>query len=161
MEQCPCGTGLSYGECCLPIIRGERPAGTAEELMRSRYSAYVKVETDYIRETTHPKHRDGYDEAGTREWAESAEWQGLEIISVRNGGSEDATGEVEFIARFKEKGEPREHHERALFKREPNGWLFTDGKAVKPQPVVKGEKIGRNDPCSCGSGQKYKKCCGR
>jgi SEC-C motif domain protein len=161
MEQCPCGTGLSYGECCQPIIRGERPAETAEALMRSRYSAYVKVETDYIFETTHPKHREGYDAAGTKEWAESAEWQGLEIISVKDGGADDATGEVEFIARFSEKGEPREHHERALFKREPKGWLFTDGKPVKPQPVVKAVKIGRNDPCVCGSGQKYKKCCGK
>ncbi|WP_027407416.1 preprotein translocase subunit SecA [Anaerovibrio sp. RM50] len=32
---------------------------------------------------------------------------------------------------------------------------------AKKQPVVKGEKIGRNDPCPCGSGKKYKNCCGR
>jgi SEC-C motif domain protein len=77
MELCPCGTGLAYSECCEPIIKGQRPAGTAEALMRSRYSAYVKVETDYIFESTHPKHREGYDHIGTKEWAEKAEWHGL------------------------------------------------------------------------------------
>jgi SEC-C motif domain protein len=104
MEQCPCGSGLAYAECCEPIIKGKRPAQTAEALMRSRYSAYVKVETDYIFETTHPKHREGYDPDGTREWAEGAEWHGLEIVSVKNGGAEDGTGEVEFIARYSENG---------------------------------------------------------
>jgi len=161
MEQCPCGSGLAYAKCCQPIIKGERPAPTAEALMRSRYAAYVKVETDYIFETTHPKHRQGYDAAGTKAWAESAEWLGLEIVSVKDGGAEDVTGEVEFIARYSEKGEPRVHHERALFKKENSGWLFTDGRAVTGQQPIKSQKVGRNDPCTCGSGQKYKKCCGK
>jgi SEC-C motif domain protein len=161
MEQCPCGSGLTYADCCEPLIKGQRTAETAEALMRSRYSAYVKVETDYIFETTHPKHREGYDAEGTKEWAESAEWEGLEIISAKNGGPDDDTGEIEFIARFSENGEPRVHHERALFKKEASGWLFTDGKAAGQQPVVRAPKIGRNEPCSCGSGKKYKKCCGK
>lgn len=161
MELCPCGTGKAYADCCEPIIKGVRPAETAEALMRSRYAAYVKVETDYIFETTHPKHREGYDVAGTKEWAESAEWQALEIISVNGGGSEDTDGEVEFIARFSEKGEPKVHHELALFKKEQAGWLFTDGKAVTQKPIARAPKVGRNDPCTCGSGLKYKKCCGK
>ena len=162
MEQCPCGTGIAYADCCQPIIKGTRPAETAEALMRSRYAAYVKVETDYLLETTHPKHREGYDVEGTREWAENAQWQGLEIISVKGGGKGDATGEVEFIARFSEKGEAKVHHELALFKKEKDAWLFTDGKAVTQQPIVRSSpKLGRNDPCSCGSGQKFKKCCGK
>lgn len=160
MEQCACGTGLAYAECCQPIIKGERPAETAEALMRSRYCAYVNVETDYIFETTHPKHREGYDAEGTREWAEKSEWQGLEIVSVKDGGKDDTTGEVEFVARWKENGEDRVHHERAQFKKENSRWFFTDGKPGSQQPILKGPKIGRNDPCSCGSGQKYKKCCG-
>ncbi|MBJ6726900.1 YchJ family protein [Geomesophilobacter sediminis] len=162
MSQCPCGTGLSYEECCLPAIKGERPAATAEALMRSRYSAYVKVETDYLLETTHPKHRTGYDAAGTKEWAETAEWEGLEIVSVEKGGAEDSTGEVEFIARWKEKGSPRSHHEVALFKKDKEQWFFTDGKMVTAKPVVRtSPKVGRNDPCPCGSNLKYKKCCGK
>ena len=35
-----------------------------------------------------------------------------------------------------------------------------DGSSVKKPVVKKTEKIGRNDPCPCGSGKKYKKCCG-
>ncbi|HJV34059.1 YchJ family protein [Geomonas sp.] len=162
MEQCPCGSGLAYAECCEPVIKGARPAETAEALMRSRYSAYVKVETDYIFETTHPKHREGYDHAGTKQWAESAEWQGLEIVSTKDGGKDDTVGEVEFIARFSEKGKSMVHHERAQFKKEKEGWLFTDGHAAgeRQQPIIS-NKIGRNEPCPCGSGQKYKKCCGK
>jgi SEC-C motif domain protein len=160
MELCPCGTGLAYSECCEPIIKGQRPAGTAEALMRSRYSAYVKVETDYIFESTHPKHREGYDHIGTKEWAEKAEWHGLEIVSTNGGGSADTTGEVEFIARYVEKGKLKVHHELGEFKKENDTWFFTDGKAVAQRPVIS-NKIGRNDPCSCGSGQKYKKCCGK
>jgi SEC-C motif domain protein len=159
MEQCPCGSGLNYTDCCEPIIKGTRHAETAEALMRARYSAYAKVETDFIYESTHPKHREGFDAEGTREWAEGAEWQGLEIISTKNGGPDEATGEVEFIARFSEQGEAKVHHERALFKKEKTGWLFTDGKAAGQQPIVR-SKVGRNDPCPCGSGKKYKKCCG-
>jgi SEC-C motif domain protein len=162
MELCPCGTGSAYADCCQPLIKGERPALSAEALMRSRYSAYVKVETDYIFETTHPKHREGYDVAGTKEWAESAEWQGLEIVSLKDGVGGDTTGEVEFIARYSEKGEAKVHHEVALFKKESTGWLFTDGKSVTRKPTVRSApKIGRNDPCSCGSNLKYKKCCGK
>lgn len=162
MELCPCGSALAYAECCRPIIEGERPAETAEALMRARYAAYVNVETDFIFESTHPKHREGYDAEGTREWAEKSEWLGLEIVATKDGGKDDATGEVEFIARWKEEGQDRVHHERALFKKEKQGWLFTDGKPVTRQPVVRtAPKIGRNDPCSCGSGMKYKKCCGK
>lgn len=161
MELCPCGSGIAYADCCLPVIRGERPAQSAEALMRSRYAAYVKVETDYIFETIHPKHRKGFDAEGTREWAESSEWLGLEIVSAK-GGAEDAMGEVEFVARYNEQGQPRTHHELALFKKEQDRWYFTDGKLVSQRPIVRtSPKIGRNDPCSCGSGQKYKKCCGK
>lgn len=160
MNNCPCGSGTAYSDCCEPVIRGARPAETAEQLMRARYSAYVGAQMDFIFETTHPDHRQGYDHAGTKEWAENSEWQGLEIIAAKQGGPEDAGGEVEFIARFLEKGEPREHHENAHFKRKDGRWLFTEGSMVKPKPIIV-NKIGRNDPCTCGSGLKYKKCCGK
>jgi len=160
MNSCPCGSGISYSDCCEPVVSAARPAETAEQLMRARYSAYVNVQMDFIFETTHPDHRQGYDHAGTKEWAENSEWQGLEIIETQKGGPEDATGEVEFIARFLEKGEAREHHENAHFTRKDGRWLFTEGNMVKPKPIIV-NKIGRNDPCTCGSGLKYKKCCGK
>jgi SEC-C motif-containing protein len=160
MTQCPCGSGLAYETCCEPVIKGVQTAETAAQLMRARYSAYVKVETDFLFETTHPEHRQGYDHKGTREWAESAQWEGLEIVAARNGSAGDASGEVEFIARFREQGARKEHHELALFKKDQGVWFFTDGRFVAPKPIVS-TKVGRNEPCTCGSGQKYKKCCGK
>ncbi len=160
MNNCPCGSGSAYSECCEPAISGAQPAQTAEKLMRARYSAYVNAQMDFIFESTHADHREGYDHKGTREWAENAEWQGLEIIAAKKGGQTDASGEVEFVARFLENGEPREHHENAQFIRENGNWFFTEGKMVKSKPIIS-SKIGRNDPCSCGSGLKYKKCCGK
>lgn len=160
MSNCYCGSGVSYADCCGPIIGGERSAETAERLMRARYSAYVGAKMDFIFESTHPAHREGYDHAGTKEWAESSEWLGLEIVGTTGGGQEDDGGEVEFIARFREKGVPRQHHENAQFKKDNGRWYFCEGVMVKPKPVTV-NKPGRNDPCTCGSGLKYKKCCGK
>lgn len=160
MSNCYCGSGVTYSDCCEPIIGGVQSAKTAEQLMRARYSAYVGAKMDFIFETTHPDHRQGYDHAGTQEWAENSEWLGLEIVNNLKGGPDDTTGEVEFIARFSEKGVPREHHENAQFKKDKGRWYFAEGAMVKPKPVTV-SKIGRNDPCTCGSGLKYKKCCGK
>jgi SEC-C motif-containing protein len=160
MTNCPCGSGATYADCCEPVITGARPAKTAEQLMRARYAAYVGVHIDFLYDSTHPGHRKGYDHEGTKTWAENADWQGLEIVGNRMGGADDATGEVEFIARYREKGLTREHHENALFRKEKGAWFFTEGSMVKPKPLVS-EKVGRNEPCPCGSGAKYKKCCGK
>ncbi|HTP64896.1 MAG TPA: YchJ family protein [Geobacteraceae bacterium] len=160
MDLCPCRSGIAYAECCEPIITGARPAETAEELMRARYSAYARLLTDFLFETTHPDHRRSYDHKGTREWAESAEWEGLEIIATERGKAGDEEGAVEFIARYRLKGTAQEHHELAGFRRKDERWLFTEGKMVKPRPLTV-NKIGRNEPCPCGSGAKYKKCCGK
>jgi len=160
MNRCPCGNNKDYADCCAPVIAGVQPAETAEQLMRARYSAYTRVEMDFIFESTHPDNRKDYDPEGTRTWAENSEWLGLQIINTSKGTTNDTTGEVEFIARFKESGTSREHHENALFKKQDGIWYFSDGQMVKPRPLTV-TKIGRNDPCPCGSGQKYKKCCGK
>jgi len=160
MTICPCGSGAPYSECCEQIISGKQTADTAEQLMRARYSAYVLAKMDFIFESTHPDHREGYDHAGTKEWAETAEWQGLEIINTKKGGVDDSLGEVEFIASFVEKGDKREHHEAGQFKRKDGHWYFTEGQMVRQKPLTV-TKVGRNDQCTCGSGLKYKKCCGK
>lgn len=159
VDKCPCGSGASYAECCEPLIRGSRTPATAENLMRSRYSAYVKAEIDYLYNTTHPDHRKGYDHEGTRQWAESSAWEGLEIVSAR-GGENDATGEVEFIATYREGETVHNHHELGKFGKVDDRWVFIDGKMVGPKPIIS-NKVGRNEPCPCGSGSKYKKCCGK
>ena len=160
MSICPCGSGIPYSECCELIVSGDQLATTAEQLMRARYSGYAFAKMDFIFNSTHPDHCEGYDHAGTKEWAETAEWQGLEIIGTKKGGVDDSTGEVEFIARFSEKGENREHHEAGQFKKKDGRWYFTEGKMIRQKPLTIA-KIGRNDPCTCGSGLKYKKCCGK
>jgi SEC-C motif-containing protein len=161
MKLCPCGSGQSYDECCRPLIAGERPAATAEQLMRSRYSAYVEKQIPYLRSSLHPEHRKDYDEKSSREWAESAEWLGLQIVETSGGGPDDEAGDIEFIAAFSVQGERQEHHERAHFERVGANWYFVSGREVKPKPVVRAApKVGRNEPCPCGSGKKHKKCCG-
>jgi len=160
VDNCPCGSAQSYSDCCEPLIAGKRLALTAEQLMRSRYTAYTKAEIDYLFETTHPDYRKGYDHEGTRAWAENSGWQGLEIVGSEAGTAADSAGEVEFIARYKEKGVSRAHHELANFAKLKGKWYFTEGRAATQRPITS-SKVGRNDPCPCGSGEKYKKCCGK
>ncbi|PLY03377.1 MAG: hypothetical protein C0623_01610 [Desulfuromonas sp.] len=159
MNECPCGSGAEYSACCEPIIKGKKAAETAEQLMRARYTAHVKVEIDFVSDSLHPEHRKDYDKKAARKWAEESDWHGLEIIDTVDGGPKDETGEVEFIARYRDKDGIRSYHERGRFERKKKKWYFTEGSMVKGQPLTV-TKIGRNDPCSCGSGKKFKKCCG-
>ncbi len=161
MEPCPCGSNEMYVDCCEPVIQGTRNAETPEALMRSRYSAYVKNELDHLYKSLHPSERKDYKKEEGADWAKNFNWQSLEILKTENGGPEDETGTVEFVARYRKKENPFEHHEIAEFVREDGQWYFKDGQAPKPvQSIRQGPKIGRNNPCPCGSGKKYKKCCG-
>jgi SEC-C motif domain protein len=161
MELCPCGSGKEYEGCCLPLIRGERPAETAEELMRSRYTAHAKKEIDYVIDTTAAVQREKINRRQVENWAGRSEWLSLQITGTEAGGAEDEKGTVEFTAHYRDKGKKIEHREIAEFKKEEGRWYFVDGRAPTPEQVVReGPKIGRNDPCPCGSGKKHKKCCG-
>jgi SEC-C motif domain protein len=155
---CVCGVGESTETCCLPVIRGTAPAKTAEALMRSRYAAYVLHEVDHLMASIHPDSPGQADRKTTEAWAKAAEWKGIEIVDRVAGGEADSEGVVEFKAKFEIKGVPQEHHERARFKRQGNKWFYFDGDEFGPEPVRVGPRIGRNDPCPCGSGKKYKKC---
>lgn len=128
--------------------------------MRARYTAYSKVEVDFLLGSLHPEGSGGVDRDSTKAWAENADWQGLEILSTQAGGEKDETGEVEFVAKFGMQGEPQRHHEKAAFKRHEGKWLYLDGAELHAPPVV-GPKVrlGRNDSCVCGSEKKFKKCC--
>lgn len=160
MTLCPCGSEKDYSACCEPLISGSQTAETAEALMRARYSAYVKEAVNFILDTTHPDQRDQYTEGGIRRWARNSEWRGLTILETEKGGAEDDTGTVEFVAEYVEKTRRNRHHEIAQFRRQEGLWYFYDGQAPTPKTVVRtSPKVGRNDPCPCGSGRKYKKCC--
>jgi len=159
MSLCPCGFGKDYDVCCEPLHIGTRAADSAEALMRSRYSAYSKGEFAYLVDSLHPDHRSDHDPAATQRWAENADWIKLEVIEIEEKGED---GKVEFIATYREKGIIQAHHEAAEFKSKDGRWYYVDGKLVPPETQrLEVPKIGRNEPCSCGSGKKYKKCCGR
>jgi SEC-C motif domain protein len=162
MSDCPCKSGKLLAECCGPILEGAW-AETAEALMRSRYTAYATGNIDHVRETTHPSGLLDFDEESARRWSRGATWKGLEIVNTEAGGAADKRGSVEFIARYEQDDGDAEHHEIASFGRGGDGrWLFIDGKLVGGDTYVRpGPKVGRNDPCPCGSGKKLKKCCGK
>lgn len=161
MTNCPCGSDMPYAECCEPIIKGEKAAETPETVMRARYTAYAKNETEYLLTSLHPDKRADHNPEETRRWAENAEWHGLEIVQTEDGGPDDEEGDVEFRATFTYKGERQTHHELAHFKKVDGTWYYFEGEPVKPETYVRETpKVGRNDPCPCGSGKKYKKCCG-
>ena len=158
---CPCGKGESLESCCGPFLSHEKLPETAETLMRSRYTAYATGDVDYIIDTHDPDRRGEVDRKNTELWSKHSEWIGLEIVSTDKGQPEDEVGTVEFVARYKIKGVKVEHRERALFRKQGSRWLFVDGVEVKGPPVRRTEpRVGRNDPCPCGSGKKYKKCHG-
>ena len=159
---CACGNPGSVETCCGPLIEGSRSPETAEELMRARYTAFTLEKIDYLMDTNHPSTRDERERENLAIWARESEWLGLEIVHTEAGGPEDATGEVEFVARYKapKSGEVR-HHEVARFSRVDGRWMLSGSDLVKPRPVTReAPKVGRNDPCPCHSGKKYKKCCG-
>ena len=156
---CPCGSGKTYTECCEPIIKGLTLAPTPEALMRSRYTAYAKHEVKWLKDSLEPSQQADYDEKSVEEWSNRSEWLGIKILQTKTE-EEKNIGWVEFVCKFKQGNIAREHHELSEFHRVKGAWLFYDGRAVKPQTIHEGAEVGRNDPCPCGSGKKYKKCCG-
>jgi len=129
--------------------------------MRSRYTAFATHAIDYLIETHHPDTRSDVNRDEIRRFSEGSTWLGLEILGVEEGRDGDEQGWVEFIARYKERGQERAHHERSLFRRHQGRWFFHSAQEPKQTPTERSQpKIGRNEPCPCGSGKKYKKCCG-
>lgn len=157
---CPCCSEKPYEECCGPFIEGAQPPQTALDLMRSRYTAFTLADIDYIEKTRHPQSDNDFDRTATTKWAKESKWIGFELINAEDGGVDDEGGSVEFIAKYATDGKKQDHHEVALFQKHENKWYFMDGDFVKAETVRRETpKVGRNEPCPCGSGKKYKKCC--
>ena len=124
-QACPCGSGQAYAACCGTFIdNGVLPA-TAEQLMRSRYSAYVLAREDYLLRTWHgstrPAHL-GLQAAGP------VKWLGLRILRCEAGGADDRDGIVEFEARYQVNGRAERLHEVSRFVDEAGQWLYVDGQ---------------------------------
>jgi len=158
--QCYCGSNVAFSECCEPIILGKKEAPTAEALMRSRYSAYASVAPDYLLDSTHSSERAKFTKQDLADWASENQWQKLAILHTKNGQPNDINGEVTFKAYFKNaNGQTSIHHEQSTFVKENGKWVYVKG-IINPKNITSEGLINRNDPCICGSGKKYKKCCG-
>lgn len=120
-EPCPCGSDNSYRACCGPLHEGQSQARTAEELMRSRYSAFAYGDADYLFRTWHPRTRpaDVTVDPGIT-------WTGLQVIDTLAGGAGDDSGEVEFTARYESTGSAGSLHERSRFERRAGRWFYLD-----------------------------------
>ncbi len=120
MTPCPCGSGKPLDACCKPYLDGI-PAPTPEALMRSRYTAYVLGDADYLRRTWHPSTR-----PADLELEKDVKWLGLKVIRAQ-GGEGDERGTVEFVARFKIGGKAHRMEENSRFAREEGRWVYLDG----------------------------------
>ncbi|MFT6336571.1 MAG: SEC-C motif-containing protein [Halioglobus sp.] len=125
---CPCMSGSSYISCCAKYHTGLSKSETAEQLMRSRYTAYHMSLIDYLVNTTHPnKLRPNY-----RHQLESTkddmDWTGLKIISSSMGTKTDKIGKVRFIAQYVMKAEKSSMEEHSRFRRYKGDWVYYDEK---------------------------------
>ncbi len=119
---CPCGSGDAYRACCGPVHDGA-PAETAERLMRSRYTAFVLGNVDHLFRTWHPRTR-----PDDLSLPPGVAWTGLEILATRDGGADDTTGEVEFVAHSRSGDAPHALHETSRFERRAHRWVYVDGE---------------------------------
>jgi len=171
MKDCPCGSNFPFTDCCGPLIRGTSYPDTAEDLMRSRYTAFTQKNWEYLVITSHPEEKKEMAKLGPALIEEGVVWEKLEIAGVRAGGRDDSEGQVDFVAHYKKDDKAQTLRESSRFYKINGHWVYSRKDSTLPpvavapqkkaQTFVRGEaKIGRNDPCSCGSGKKFKKCCG-
>lgn len=160
---CPCESGALFDACCGPLLSGTATAATAEALMRSRYTAYVRVAVSYLLDTWHSSTRPQEIDIDAM-----PHWCGLEILACDQGREGDEAGWVDFRATALAEGRLLVLRERSRFVREEGAWRYVDGEFIEEEqpapspaaPAPAKDKVGRNDPCPCGSGKKFKKCCG-
>ena len=147
MKKCYCKSGLSFIECCEPLLRVEKVAKTPLDLMRSRYSSYCLGDVNYLKATTHDHTWSDEELKFIQDWADNSIWQHLEIVS--------SIGDmVEFKAYYIFEGKQHLHHEKSTFLKVKDMWKYVDG-------VIYEDSVSflRNEKCICGSGEKYKRCC--
>jgi len=157
MTPCPCGSNLNLAICCGRYHAG-LPAPTAEALMRSRYAAYALGNLDYIAATCAGPAAAAFEPKDAERSQLGTRWLGLDILKTRKGRQGDSEGTVSFIARYQHNGEEAALSETSQFRCIDGRWFYWDRLREASAPRPPG--IGRNDPCPCGSGKKFKKCCG-
>lgn len=146
---CPCQSSKSYKDCCGRFHTHAQFPETAEQLMRSRYTAYVLKNVPYIVDTTVPSQQALLNVQAIQAWAEETQWLGLQILNTESLTKTQSA--VEFNAVFQGEEGEQTHHERSIFVKIDDRWYFVD--PTVPLPTMK-------QPCVCGSGKKFKHCCG-
>jgi SEC-C motif-containing protein len=121
-DRCPCLSGLTYGGCCERLHRGTATAQTAEQLMRSRYSAFAVGDRDYLLATWHPTTR-----PATLELVWQRRWHRLDVLAIQGGGPFETAGVIEYAAHYREPEGDGIQHEVCRFVREGCTWLYVDG----------------------------------
>jgi len=124
---CPCGNKESYASCCEPLLNRSKKAEHAEELMRSRYTAFCMKDIEYLKDTTHPSTLKDFDIEANTEWAQKARFTQLEILSASEKGDD---GFVHFRARYRMGLTFHGHEEKSIFRRESGTWYFVEGEVV-------------------------------
>ena len=146
---CFCRSGKEYKHCCAPFHLHTAVPETAEQLMRSRYTAYVLKNIPYIVATTVPSQQTLLETHLLQEWADNTTWLGLEILKTENLTKNQSA--VEFKAIFQGEEGELAHQERSMFVKIENRWYFIDPTVSLPT---------MKQSCVCGSGKKFKHCCG-
>lgn len=122
VNTCYCGSNDPFESCCNIYINGIQKAPTALALMKSRYSAYVTHQADYLLATTYKTERNYYSREEILHWATANQWQKLEIIAA-------SEYTVEFKAYYRDENNQNHiHHEFSTFKQENGSWFYVDGK---------------------------------
>lgn len=146
---CPCGSA-NYSTCCQPLHLGQLIAQSAEQLMRSRYSAFAKQEIDYIVKTTALLQQQHLDVPAIADWSKANQWLRLEVVQAQEKLAK-CHAQVEFKAHYHDGQQAQMHHEVSHFVKQNGVWYFLDPMTGQ-QPTLK-------QACVCGSGKKFKQCC--
>jgi len=153
---CPCGAGPAFSSCCGPLLARERPAASAEALMRSRFTAHVVGDFEHLHRTYLGTAKEPYvpdPEAGGTDWTRL-------VIHSHETGAKPDHATVDFTAYFRKEGGEEALHEKGEFKRVDGTWYYARPIRQGPAPIRATQaKVGRNEPCPCGSGRKFKQCC--
>jgi len=110
--------------CCAPLLQGQAEAESAEQLMRSRYTAFATKNVDYLYETYAGKARRRNAKAQIRKGMEGVEWFKLEITAIHEGRKQHKTGEVAFVAYYRKGNQEFTLRERSYFIREKGKWKY-------------------------------------
>jgi SEC-C motif-containing protein len=124
---CPCTSKKPYDRCCGPFHTGKAAPETAEQLMRSRFSAYALAKVDYLISTRPEAKRGDENREELIQYCKAVSCVGLKIVSQEKGGKTDESGVVTFHASLQANGRRSLHIETSQFVRENGKWVYVDG----------------------------------